>query len=166
MLKRTKKRIVLALLALPFVVIIVAMSVSTWNRTIAWFVWQPGLAVSVNGSPANGYSHVFLYHRYPRNPDRFTDGRLITLWHWNRRETFWVSQGREATTPTVTYCSDWIAPRLPAFDVTTYESSVCMNVIPIGQTEIPGYIESPLLSSGERFIEFRTSDGRDVRATW
>ena len=164
MRKLTKTRIVLALLALPLVIVVVAISVSTWNCTIAWFVWQPGFAVSVNGSPARGYSHVLLYHPDSKNPDRFTDGRLITLWHSDRRETFWISHGRGATTPT--YCADWIAPRLPAFDVITYEPSVCVNVIPDGQTEIPGYIESTLMSAREGFIEFRTSDGRNVKATW
>jgi hypothetical protein len=160
-----KKWIVIAI-SLVLAVVCVDLCVTTLSGTLVWFVMQRHVRITVDGAPTDGYSDHLLRGSSDReHTHRIASVQLITVRHLNKRETFWIENADEST-PIPQYCSAWVAPATPIFQVNVYNPP-CFDVVREGEkAEEKPPTKCTLVFSGKEQIEFITQDGRKIRAVW
>jgi len=136
-----------------FILLAIPVTYSTARGYTQWWLLSGG-HVTVNGVQ-DGYLHKNWSH----------SAVIITRTDLKRNQSYLVRISGEEFAGAMVYCSDWHAPRFPAFPIGDVNPP-CLGIL---DDPDPPDADRPVLSTLKvrpGFVEFCTAQGKKVNATW
>lgn len=151
-MKAWAKRVGVSLFVLV-ILLAIPVTYSTAHGYTQWWFMSGG-HVTVNGVQG-GYLHKDWSH----------SAVIITRTDSKRSQSYLVRISGEEFPASMVYCSDWHAPRFPAFPIGDVNPP-CMGILDDPDPPDADRPLVPTLTARPGFVEFSTAQGKKVRATW